>query len=268
MKLVALLAAVVVVSAPAATPVDYLLSRQQPDGGFAEPGGQSDPALTAWAVLGLDASGRAPDAAAEYLRGKPYPQATDLALRILALRMFGDDTSALAAQLESLRRPDGRIGPLVNSTIWGVLALRAARRPAGLSVRYILRQQRPSGGWSWYPRGAADTNDTAAAVQALRAAGVPAGSRPIRRALAYLRRMQGADGGFPLVPRRGSDAQSTSWAIQAFVAAGREPGRAAFRYLARLRRADGSYRYSRRYGITPVWVTSQVAMALARDPLP
>lgn len=268
MKLVALLAAVVVVSAPAATPVDYLLSRQQPDGGFAEPGGRSDPTLTAWAVLGLDASGRAPGSAAGYLHGKPYPQATDLALRILALGALGDDTSAPVARLEGLRRADGRIGPLVNSTIWGVLALRAAARPAGTSVRYILRQQRPSGGWSWSPRGAADTNDTAAAVQALRAAGVPAGSRPIRRALAYLRRLQGADGGWPLVPRRGSDAQSTAWAIQAFVAAGRDPGRAAFRYLARLRRADGSYRYSRRYAITPVWVTSQVAMALARDPLP
>jgi prenyltransferase beta subunit len=267
-KLVALFASVVVVAAPAATPAEYLLARQQPDGGFAEPGGRSDPTLTAWAVLGLGASGRAPHSAADYLSGKPYPQATDLALRILALQALGEDTSALVEQLDALRRADGRIGPLVNSTIWGVLALRAPGKPAAASVRYILRQQRPSGGWSWYPRGAADTNDTAAAVQALRAAGVPASSRAIRRALAYLRRLQGADGGWPLVPRRGSDAQSTAWAIQAFVAAGRDPGRPAFRYLARLRRPDGSYRYSRRYAITPVWVTSQVAMALAREPLP
>jgi hypothetical protein len=267
-KLVALLSAVVVVAAPAATPADYLLSRQQPDGGFAEPSGQSDPALTAWAVLGLDAAGRAPQSAADYLRGKPYPEATDLALRILALRALDEDTSALVARLEGLRRADGRIGPLVNSTIWGVLALRSAGKPPGRSVRYILRQQRPSGGWSWSPRGAADSNDTAAAIQALRAAGVSAKSRPIQRALRYLRRRQSADGGFPLLAGRGSDAQSTAWTIQAFVAAGRDPGRAAFRYLASLRRADGSYRYSRRYAITPVWVTSQVAMALARDPLP
>jgi prenyltransferase beta subunit len=267
MKL-AVLAAALVLAAPAATPADYLLSRQQPDGGFAEPGGQSDPALTAWAVLGLDAATRPPQSAADYLRGKPYPEATDLALRVLALRALGENTDALAGRLEILRRADGRIGPLVNSTIWGVLALRAAGKPAGTSVRYILRQQRPSGGWSWSPRGSADSNDTAAAVQALRAAGVSSRSRPIQRALRYLRRLQSADGGFALVPRRGPDAQSTAWAIQAFVATGRDPGRAAFRYLGRLRRPDGSYRYSRRYAITPVWVTAQVAMALAREPLP
>ena len=268
MKLLALAVSALVLAAPAATPADYLLSRQQSDGGFAEPGSQSDPALTGWAVLGLEAAGRAPQSAAQYLRGKPYPTATDLALRILALRALGEDTQPLVEQLEALRRPDGRIGPLVNSTVWGVLALRAVERPAGTSVRYILRRQRPSGGWAWHPRGLADTNDTAATIQALRAAGVSSGSRPIRRGLRYLRGLQGADGGFPLVPRRGSDAQSTAWAIQAFVAAGRDPGRAAFRYLGRLRRLDGSYRYSRRYTVTPVWVTSQVAMALARKPLP
>ena len=43
----------------------------------------------------------------------------------------------------------GRIGPLVNSTIWGILALRSAGRPVGqATVRYLLGQQRPSGGWS------------------------------------------------------------------------------------------------------------------------
>ena len=268
MKLLALLAAVAVVTAPAATPTEYLLSRQQSDGGFAEPGRLSDPNLTGWAALGLAASGRAPQSAAEYLAGKPYPQATDLALRILALDALDRDTTELVDQLERLRRGDGRVGPLVNSTIWGILALRASGKPAGTSVRYLLRQQRPSGGWSWYQRGLADSNDTAAAVQALRAAGVPSRARSVQRALRYLRRLQRPDGGFPLLAGRGSDAQSTAWVIQAFVAAGREPGRPAFRYLARLRRADGSYRYSRRYTITPVWVTSQVAMALARKPLP
>jgi prenyltransferase beta subunit len=146
--------------------------------------------------------------------------------------------------------------------------LRANGRDAGTSIRYIVRQQRPSGGWSWYPGGRADSNDTAAAIQALRAAGISSRHPTLVRGLRYLRRLQRRDGGFELTPGRGSDAQSTAWAIQAFVAAGRDPSRAAFRYLARLRRPDGSYRYSRRYAVTPVWVTSQVAMALARDPLP
>ena len=174
-----------------------------------------------------------------------------MALRILALDALGRDTDSFATRLEGMRRPDGRIGTLVNSTIWGVLALRAAGRPAATSVRYLLRAQRPSGGWAWYPRGAADSNDTAAAIEALRAAGVGPRSRAITRGLAYLRRLQARDGGFALVKGRAPDAQSTAWAIQAFVAAGRSPGKRAFAYLAKLRRADGSYRYSKRYAVTP-----------------
>ena len=48
----------------------------------------------------------------------------------------------------------------------------------------------------------------------------------------------------------------------------REAIAAAFRYLTRMRREDGSYRYSARYVATPTWVTAQAATALARKPLP
>ena len=76
------------------------------------------------------------------------------------------------------------------------------------------------------------------------------------------------DGGFELTRGRGSDAQSTAWAIQGLVAAGARPPRSAFAYLAKLRRPDGSYRYSARFAATPVWVTSQVLAALAKKPFP
>lgn len=255
--------------AMAASPAGYVSSHQQPDGGFAEPGGQSDPALTAWATLGLVAAGEKPSGPVEeYFADRPASGVAQLALRILALDALSRDTSAEVSRLEALRRPDGRIGSLVNSTIWGVLALRATDRPAKASVAYLLRAQHRNGGWAWYPRGASDSNDTAAAVQALRAGGVGARSPPIRRAIQYLRRLQRKDGGFPLGPGRASDAQSTAWVIQAFVAARRDPGRAPFRYLAKLRRPDGSYRYSKAYATTPVWVTSQVLPALARKSFP
>jgi len=263
------LAVAAVALALAASPADFVASHQQQDGGFAEPGRESEPNLTAWAVLGLSAAGREPARSpVQYLAGAPAPSANDLALRILALRALGSDTDELVARLERLRRPNGRIGPLVNSTIWGVLALRSAGRPAGTSIRYLLRAQARSGGWSWYPRGKPDSNDTAAAVQALHAGGVGRGSQAVRRGLAYLRSLQRRDGGFALLPGRTSDAQSTAWAIQGFLAAGRAPGRGAFRYLETLRRPDGSYRYSRRYAATPVWVTAQVLPALARRPFP
>jgi hypothetical protein len=257
------------VSGTAERAVAYLESRQLPGGGFAEPGRQADPGLTAWAVLGLRAAGQDVSGAAEYLTGKPYPTTTDLALRILALDALGRDVDGLAQQLEGLRRPSGRIGPTVNSTIWGILALRAAGRPAAAgSVSYLLDRQGSGGGWSWAERGAPDSNDTAAAIQALDVSGAAGLGRPIRRGLAYLRRLQNPDGGFELTAGRGSDAQSTAWAVQAFVAAGRDPGGAAIAYLNRLQRRDGSFRYSARYATTPVWVTAQVLAALTRRPFP
>ena len=256
-------AAVLAVSL-AVAPADYVSARQQPDGGFAEPGARSDPALTAWAVLGLHASGRDPvRSAAAYLRDAPIHDTTDLALRIMALRVEGADVGDLIARLDRARRPDGRIGSLVNSTAWSVLAL---EKPGRAPVRYLLRAQHRSGGWSWLPRGAPDTNDTAAVIQALRRAGVR--GRPIRRGLAYIRRLTARNGGVRLVPGREPDTQSTAWAIQAYLAAGAKPPSAAFRFIASMRRADGSYRYSRRYGVTPVIVTAQVLPALARKPFP
>ena len=158
------LALAAIALALAATPADYVAAHQQSDGGFAEPGQSSDPSLTAWAVLGLSAAGREPARSPTgYLDGSPTRTANDLALRILALDALGRDTDALTDRLEGMRGPRGRIGTLVNSTIWGVIALRATGRPAGTSARYLLRAQRKSGGWSWHPRGAPDSNDTAAA---------------------------------------------------------------------------------------------------------
>lgn len=258
------LAALATAVSLAASPVDYVAGRQQADRGFAEPGGRSDPALTAWAVLGLHASGRHPrESPVEYLREAPVRDTTDLALRVLALRALGSDVAELEAQLQRQRRPDGRIGSLVNSTAWATMAL---AKPSRATIRYLLRAQHRSGGWSWAPRGAPDSNDTAAVIQALRAHDV--GGAPIRRGLAYLRRLTARSGGVRLVPSRAPDAQSTAWAIQAYLAAGARPPPAAFRFLRSLRRPDGSYRYSRRYAVTPTIVTAHVLPALARKAYP
>jgi hypothetical protein len=260
-------AAVALVALALVTPLgqtaDYLEARRGADGGVSEPGGRPDAALTAWTILALEAAGRDPGREArEYVVAAAPGDVTQTALRALATR-----DGRLLDRLEAARRPDGRIGPLVNSTAWSVLALRSAGRPTGAkTVRYLLSRQGKSGGWPWHPRGAPDSNDTAVVMQALRASGIR--GRPLTRGARFLRTLQAKDGGFRLVPGREPDAQSTAWAIQGFLAAGVDPGRAAFRYLASLRRADGSYRYSKRYGVTPVWVTAQVVPALARKPFP
>jgi energy-coupling factor transport system substrate-specific component len=260
---------VLLATALAATPAGFLQAHQQPSGAFAEPGGSPGPLLTAWAALGLRASGSDTGDALGYLTSheQGLTETTDVELVATAEAALGRRPAALLARIRAAERGDGRIGPYVNSTVWGIVALRQARQPAPrASVRYLLRRQSRSGGWSWYAGGQPDSNDTAAAIEALRSAGV--GGRPIRRGLAYLRGRQRPDGGFELTPGRGSDAQSTAWAIQAFVAARVAVPSGAVGYLRRLRRPDGSFRYSRRYVTTPVWVTAQVLAALHRRPFP
>jgi hypothetical protein len=252
----------------AVTPASYVASSQQADGGFAEAGSHSTPGLTAWAMLGLRAAGQPTGKAYDYLvaHEDELQSATDIELALMAEAATGRISDRLYARFSALGRPDGRFGPAINSTAWGILAYVQVGRPFKLRVSYLLRQQRRSGGWGWIAGAAPDSNDTAAVIQALRTQGVK--GRPIARGIAFLRRLQNADGGFELTAGRGSDAQSTAWAIQAFVAARVKPPAGAFRYLAALRRVDGSYRYSRKYGATPVWVTAQVLPALARKSFP
>jgi energy-coupling factor transport system substrate-specific component len=252
-----------------ASPVGFVQGRQLPDGGFAEHGRTSSPELTAWAVLGLRSAGVATPKAHDYLVAHEgeLTTTTDVELVAAAEAASGGTSLRLLARLRAAQRPNGAIGPLLNSTIWGVLALRQAGQPISVATaRYLRAHQAHSGGFGWAPGIAPDSNDTAAAVEALVV--LNDRSTAIPRALAYLRRRQNRDGGFELQPGRGSDAQSTAWAIQAFLAARRNPGRRAFAYLRRLRRADGSFRYSTRYPATPVWVTSQVIPALSRKPFP
>lgn len=251
--------AFVVAAVIAATPQQFLFAHQQPSGAFAETGGKPDAALTAWAVLGLRSTHTAVDD--RYLRTheEELQTPTEIALGVLAEAQPSD---ALVARLDRVA-----MNTAVNITAWKLLALRRLGRPIPRSaVRFLITHQTKAGGWSWALRGAADSNDTAAAVQALRAAHVR--GAVIARALRFLRRLQNRDGGFELTPGRGSDAQSTGWAMQAFVAAGSNPGEAARRYLSRLRRPDGSYRYNARYVTTPVWVTAQVLPGLAGRPYP
>jgi hypothetical protein len=263
---------VVAAAAPAADPpvtsaTRFLVSHQASDGGFAETGRRADAQLTAWAALGLAAARTAPEArslALAYLKAheSEIQSPTDRALHALARAALGDRDPGLVTQLNAYRP-----GTAVNATIWTVLALRAAgeRAPAEL-VRSVLLAQARSGGWSWSKGVAADSNDTAAALQALSAAGVRGAA--VDRGFSFLARQRRPDGGFALVAGRPSDSQSTAWAIQAYLAVGRSPGPDAYRFLARLRRRDGSYRYSAAYATTPVWVTAQVLPALARRPFP
>ena len=258
------LAAVAAAALVAASPVSFLQSRQTDSGGFAERGGQPSPGLTAWAVLALRAAGAEPPRdAIGYLRAheSELEAVTDVEIVLMAEAAAGAPSKPLVARLEAAEESSGAIGGALNSTVWGMIALaQAGDAIPKAAVRYVLAHQARSGGWSWAAGGAPDSNDTAAAVEALRAARV--GGRPVEHALRFLRKFQRRDGGFGLTRTSSSDAQSTAWALQAFAAAGVRAPRGARAYLLRLRRRDGSFRYSRRYALTPTWVTAQVLPAL------
>ena len=253
MKVVATLAAAGVL---ASTPASYLRSQQQVDGGW------GSPQLTAWSVLGLRASGADTGDALAYLvsHEAELTKPTEIALVASAEAALGRDPSALLGRLPA--RPTA-----VNDAIWQIVALRQSGRTVpGALVAYVRGAQARNGGFPWAKGTPPDSNITSWAIQALGSTGV--NRAPIQRALVFLRKLQAPSGGFRLVGGRAPDAQSTAIAIQGFLAARVKPPPRAFTFLAGLRRPDGSYRYSRAYATTPVWVTAQVLPALARKPFP
>jgi hypothetical protein len=257
-------------AAPLPTPtiarqLAYLHSAQNSDGGF---GGwrddQSSQLFTAWALIGIEATGTSP---ASFTRDGHTP-VTYIESHLGQLQGPGDiERTILAlagahAALHDLVR-ELVIPRQVNLTAFGILALKAAGA-RGPSPTWLAAQQNPDGGFGYAARGdASDVDDTAAAIEALVAANGSATA--IERGTAYLRHAENHDGGFPEQPGGPSDAQSTAWAAQALIAAGRAP--VGLSYLKRLTSAAGAVDYSSGVSQTPVWVTAQALAALARKPL-
>jgi Prenyltransferase and squalene oxidase repeat len=272
--------------------VAWLRAAQNTDGGFgfarAE---ESSPAMTGWAVLGLEASGINPldvsrgDATPiSYLAGTVGEISTtgDLERTILVLRGAGLDLRwfhghDLVTRLRARRGRDGSWGGQVNPTAFGILALKAAGTTAGnpRSAAWLRANQNDDGGWGFAPGSASDPDSTGAVLQALAAGGSRAG---VRAGISYLRAVQRPGGGFALSGGP-VNAQSTAWAVQGLVAAGISPstlrrkGRSALDYLAAVQAPDGHYRYASSSDQTPVWVTGQALMAangaaFPLDPVP
>jgi uncharacterized membrane protein len=273
----------------------YLAGAQDTDGGFgATPGQPSSELYTAWAAIGIAATGRSPlsmsrdghtvldalKSEAASLNG-----AGDLERTILALHACGASVHTLPGgdpvkRLLGYRAGDGSFGHLANLTAFAILALRAAGdgpRSATVSAaaRWLARQQDSDGGFGFATKGAgSDVDDTAAAMQALAMAGLRGGPA-MTRGVAFLHRAQDLDGGYPQEQGGSSNAQSTAWAVQALLAAGRDPAKVTrgaspspLAYLESLVGPEGSVRYSRTGTQTPVWVTAQALTALAEKPLP
>jgi energy-coupling factor transport system substrate-specific component len=278
-----------------AASVKYLEGAQNRDGGVGPaPGSGSTQMHTAWAALGLAATGRNPRDVErdgrdliDYIRANAAALRGDLGERsrtILALRAAGiaaTDVGGrdLLVELARAQERDGSFARRVNTTAFAVLALRAAGRPqrdkaVRAAAGWLAGQANRDGGFNFAGRGGpSGADETGAALQALVAAGRRR-SGVVRRAADWLERRQNPDGGFPLQAGP-SNAQSTAWAVQGLIAAGRKPGRvrrggsrSPLGYLRSLIGAGGAIRYSRTSTQTPVWVTGQVLTALARKSFP
>lgn len=266
----------------------WLERAQNGDGGFGTaPGASSSPAMTGWAMLGLEAAGRNPldvrrdgRTPVDYLRGRAGDLRSTGDLERTILTVVGAGMSPrsfagrdLVAALRDRRLRDGSFQGQVNLTAFGILALRAAGS-TGLvvSATWLRRMQNADGGWGFRPGASSDPDSTGAVLQALKAAGEGGGA--VSTGVGYLRRVQERDGGWALAEQGPSNSQSTAWAVQGLVAAGvnaapvSEGGRGPFDFLAARRAGDGHYRYSASSDQTPVWVTGQALLAVARESFP
>jgi energy-coupling factor transport system substrate-specific component len=261
--------------------VAWLRGAQNDDGGFGiAPGQESSPAMTGWAVLGLEAAGINPldldhgDATPiSYLAGNVGEITTtgDIERTILVLRGAGLDPRHfsghdLVSRLLARRGKDGSWGGQVNQTAFGIFTLRAAGTSGGngRTAAWLRSHQNSDGGWGFSAGASSDADTTGAVLQGLAASGSNAG---IRRGVSYLRGAQRSGGGFTL---NGGiiNAQSTAYAVQGLVAAGVAPsgvrrgGRSPLDYLSSVQAPDGHYRYSASSDQTPVWVTGQALLAV------
>ncbi len=267
----------------AASALGWLSAARNADGGYgASPGSGSSPALTGWAVLGLEAAGRNPldlgpagRTPVDFLRRRvrTLRSTGDLERTILALEAAGVGPRGFGGQdlvgnLRSRRGGDGSYEDEVNLTAFGVLAMRSAGASASSvrsSVRWLVKAQGDDGGWGFQAGVGSDPDSTGAALQGIVAGG--GGGRTLARGVRYLRRDQNPDGGWALGGSGPSNSQSTAWAIQGLLAAGFSPaavkarGKTGLDYLASEQSADGHYRYSSSSDQTPVWVTGQALLA-------
>ncbi|MHB1859330.1 MAG: ECF transporter S component [Solirubrobacteraceae bacterium] len=279
----------------AARGVAYLASAQDASGGFgAARGSPSSSMFTSWAALGLAAAGAPPTAlhrdgrtplselqatAHTVEAGAGGAERTMLALHACGASADSAGGVKLLSRLLAARRR-GSFEGQVNLTAFAIFALRAAGYPRSApairdAAAWLARQQNVDGGFSFGARGdPSDVDDTAAAIEALVAAGTR--DHPlIARAVSYLRSSESPGGGFPQERGGEPNAQSSAWAVQALIAAGAPVGlRGAARadtpvgYLERLVEPDGSVRYSAASAQTPVWVTAEALAAFSAAPLP
>jgi hypothetical protein len=165
----------------------------------------------------------------------------------------------------------------VRTTAWAILAMHSLgidNESFDAAGAWLRTQQNVDGGFGLSAGSDSDTEDTALAVQALRAGGTSASSALVQGALAYLDGVQRTDGGFPDQTTSSTrlSADATAFAIQAIDAAGENPasgrwrtstGRTPLSALRGLQVKRGAFAARPGALISPVPVTGHAIAALS-----
>jgi uncharacterized repeat protein (TIGR01451 family) len=247
--------------------VNYLLSCQNPDGGFGKgPGNSSDLLLTADVTMALVRTGdinlavKDGKTPLDYLI-KERPQdsgvgAGDLGRYVMGVVAAGGDPHDLGgADYVDLLKYRARQAPGIDPSeeAYALLGLISVGEPGSMEaqayVRHLKSKQLASGGWG-KNSSSPDTNTTGLAICALIGAGEDVNATEMKRALTWLESVQNDDRGFLAVPSSsaGSSSPSTELAIMSIVAMGNSPVEEPWRiddadpvnYLLSCQQLDGS----------------------------
>lgn len=161
----------------------------------------------------------------------------------------------------------------VNTTAYAILALTATGRASAQRVaatEWLQRQAAASGGFAWDPGGTPDVDTTGAVVQALRAAGVAAGTPVVTAALAYLKEQQQLNGGFSSFGGS-TNVEATAYAAMAIRKAGQNPAASAWTkggstpldYIRSKQTRSGAFYHFGTTLATPLLTTSLAVIALS-----
>jgi hypothetical protein len=257
------------------TPVHYLLSAQNRDGGFGSAAGQSsDAEVSGWAALALDDAGVRSTRAIRYVLRVQRPSDRDpgdIERTLLASGRASGET--LRNTLNAMVERDGSVGGQTNLTTFAILAMRATgMHVAQDTYTWLADQQDRDGGFNYATRGgSSDVDDTGAAIDALAGSG---DAQAVARAVGFIRAQQNRDGGFGDEQGAASNAQSTAFAVCGLIAAGVAPADlrrhgapSPVAYLKSLMQPDGAVDYARANSQSPVWVTAEAEIALSGHPL-
>ncbi len=270
--------------------LDYIRSCQHDDGGFAEAGRETNPGTSWFAVMAIVAAGENPHnwrvngtSAIDYWRSAPdatNPEGTaELGKMVTLVAAAGENPRAFnnhdyVAELRARMKTDGQFGDFVYTTYWGVFGLASAGEDAALPVAWLKKQQNEDGGYGWMAGAESDSDDTAAVIMALIAAGEPADTPAVARAIDYLGAHQMNDGSFNYGGTSSSNAASAAWVIQAIAATGEDPsswsknGNDPVTTLVTLRQPDGSFLWTTYTADNPCGMTARAIPALLGKPYP